>query len=127
MGNNFEEALLNIDVFCKVLVKKMIEEEPHLKPEPIENLLRRKCLFESEGYLSGDDILVDIFEDEKQVRILARCSCVNRGVKISSGVGYMEVHVGKGRKIKLPIALSDINNVSIVKCNNQILEVLIQK
>jgi hypothetical protein len=75
MVNNFEEALLNIDVFCKVLVKKMIEEEPHLKPEPIENLLKRKYLIEGEDYSLEDDVLVDIFEDERQVRILARCSC----------------------------------------------------
>jgi hypothetical protein len=127
MVNNFEEALLNIDVFCKVLVKKMIEEEPHLKPEPIENLLKRKYLIEGEDYSLEDDVLVDIFEDERQVRILARCSCVNKEVKISSGAGYMEVYVGKGRKIKLPIMLSDVSNVSIVKCNNQILEVLIRK
>lgn len=43
--DDFEEALRNIDVFCRVLVKKLAEseketEDGNIPVEPIENLLR---------------------------------------------------------------------------------------
>ncbi|MEM3174247.1 MAG: hypothetical protein QXU02_05085, partial [Candidatus Bathyarchaeia archaeon] len=63
MENDFEEALSNIDAFCRVLAKKIAEnEEADLEPELIENLLRRKYVAEVyDGCLEWDRPLIDVF------------------------------------------------------------------
>jgi len=51
-----QEQLRNIDVFCKVLVKKIVENENGLENdipvEPIENLLRKKYIVEDDSEVS---------------------------------------------------------------------------
>jgi hypothetical protein len=87
---NFEEALRNIDGFCKVLVKKMPESmaEPENKTtaEPIENLLLKKSSA-NEPFETGtsnrqfiplqqiEEPLIDVFEEEDYIRILVQCRC----------------------------------------------------
>jgi hypothetical protein len=52
--SGFEEALRNIEVFCRVLVKKIVrslnEAETNVLVEPMEKLLRRKYLVEEAGF-----------------------------------------------------------------------------
>ncbi|MEM1582540.1 MAG: hypothetical protein QXK89_08545 [Candidatus Bathyarchaeia archaeon] len=129
MNNNFEEALLNIDAFCRVLVRKMVENgEPYSEPEPIEKLLRKKYSVEvCKDYLSWKEPLIDVFEDEKQIKILAYCSCKNQDVKFNPGVGCTELWIGKNQRIELPVVISNTYKTTAIKCNNQTLEIIIQK
>jgi hypothetical protein len=126
--NNFEEALSNIDVFCKVLVRKMIDDENcHAEPESIENLLRRKYAIEIyKNYEWLRKPLIDIFEDEEQIKILMQYQRKNREITIHPNEDYAEIWVGEDEKITLPVKRLDINNV-IVKCNNQAIEITILK
>jgi hypothetical protein len=87
---NFEEALRNIDGFCKVLVKKMpgntAEPENKTSVEPIENpVLTTSPANEPLGTdsLNSHSIplpqieepLIDVFEEEDYIRILVQCRC----------------------------------------------------
>ena len=88
--NDFEEALRNIDAFCKVLVKKMAENraEPENKTsvEPIENPLLTKSTANEPLETDSsnrhfiplpqiEEPLIDIFEEEDYIRILVQCRC----------------------------------------------------
>lgn len=127
MGNSFEEALSNINVFCSVLVRKIIEgEETQIKPELIENMLRRKYTVEIYEDCREEEPLVDVFEDEKKVRILVRCSCKEQEIEFHPHEDCTEIWIGRKQKIKLPIDPPDMNKTT-VKCNNQILEIIIRK
>lgn len=128
MSSSFEEALSNIDIFCSVLVKKIIEdEEPKVKPEPIENLLRKKHGIEIyRDFRRGEEPLIDIFEDEGQVKVLMQCSHVKHEVRLDPCGGYMEIWEGGGRKAKIPIKSSDANKTAI-RWNNNVLEIIIEK
>ena len=84
---HFEEALRNIDIFCRILVKKMVEDEDcsqDIVVEPIANLLRRKYIIEENleskpltKYLiplpQAEEPLIDVFEDENYVKIFLQC------------------------------------------------------
>ena len=128
MNNNFEEALSNIDVFCSVLVRKMIEDvEPQIKPEIIENLLRRKYVIEiyrDNGQIEKPPI--DVFEDENQVKIFVHRACIKQEVRFNPCRDYTEIWIGENQKIRLPIDPPNINKTTI-KLNNHILEITIQK
>lgn len=126
--NNFEEALSNIDVFYRVLVRKLIEDDDcSPEPEPIENLLRRKYSMETyEDYDWLKEPLIDVFENEEQIKILMQHQCKNREITIRPYEDYVEVWVGEDRKIKLPIKRLDIND-AVIKCNNQTVEITILK
>lgn len=126
--NNFEDALANIDVFCKVLVRKMIEDEDcSAEPEPIENLLRKKYAVEIyEDYDWLKEPLIDIFENGEQIKILIQHQCKNREISIHPYEDHMELWVGESGKIKLPMERLDINDAAI-KCNNQTIEITILK
>jgi hypothetical protein len=126
--NNFEEALSNIDVFCKVLIRKMIEdEERSAELEFIEKLMRAKYAVEIyENYDWLKEPLIDVFEDEEKIKILIQCQCKNREIAIHPYEDYAEIWVGEDEKIKMPIKRLDINNV-IIKCNNQAIEIAILK
>jgi hypothetical protein len=87
---DFEEALQNIDSFCKVIVKKMPESTTELKDntivKPIENPPLTKSTSNetletdpSNRYLiplpQSEEPLIDIFEEEDYVRVLVQCRC----------------------------------------------------
>lgn len=128
MGNSFEEALSNINVFCSVLVKKIIgDEEPQIKPEPIESMLKKKYTVEVYGDLDKwEEPLVDVFEDEKQVKILMRFSFGGQEIEFHPCEDYVEIWVNKGQRFKLPIDPPNMNKTT-VKCSNQVLEIIVQK
>jgi len=127
MGNNIEETLLNIEVFCRVLIKKIFdEEEPHLKPSLIKNLIRRKYAIEVYEDQLKTRPLVDVFEDERYIKILVQYPCRDKEVSFCMNEGYTEIWIGKEKKIKLPIKHLDVNK-AVIKYNSQTLEILIQK
>lgn len=92
---DFEEALQNIDAFCKVIVKKMPEKTAELKNEtyvePIENppLTKSPVCETLETDFSNrhfspqpqiEEPLIDIFEEEDYIRVLVQCRCKEQQV-----------------------------------------------
>lgn len=138
---NLEEALRNIDIFCRILVKKIVEDEDcsqNIVVEPIENLLRRKCIIEesqeskaSSGHLiplpQAEEPLIDVFEDESYVKIFMQCRCRDQEVAIHTDVGGLEICTKECRKLDLPVKHLQIENMT-VRCNsNKVLEIHIPK
>lgn len=138
---DLEEALRNIDVFCRILVKKLGEDEDcsqNIVVEPIENLLRRRYIIEenlesghSTKYLiplpEAEEPLIDVFEDENYVKIFLQCRCQGKDVRIHTDVGNMEIRVEECRKLNLPARHLNFENM-VVECNNNtILEVTIPR
>jgi len=131
--DDLEKALRNIDIFCKVLVKKMVESENEsnnkIIVEPIEKLLRRKYIIEekleenpSAKHLIPlpqlEEPLIDIFEDDNYVKVLMQCRCRNQKVTIHRGRGDLEICLEEEcRKLNLPFEQLQIENM-IMKCNN---------
>jgi hypothetical protein len=152
--DNFEEALRNIDTFCKVLVNKILEDETesNIFVEPIENLLRRKYVIEEhvESNPSAkhliplpqvEESLVDVFEDDEYVKVLVQCHCKEQKVTIhteSDGLEICkkecytdpegtEVCTDKCQKLDLPVKNLQIENMTAKCNNNQVFELDIPK
>lgn len=138
---DFQEALRNIDIFCQVLVKKIAEDEncsQNITVEPIENLLRRKYVIEEKleseplakhliPIPEAEKPLIDIFEDEKYLKIFMQCHCQGKDVKIHTDSDNLEIRVEECRKLNLPVGRLNVENM-VVKCNdNAILEIAIPK
>jgi len=138
---DLEEALRNIDIFCRTVVKKIVENEnssPNIAVEPIENLLRKKYIIEESlesdpatRYLipvpEAEEPLIDVFEDENYVKIFLQCRCQGKDVKIHTEVDNVEIRVEECRKLNLPVRRLSIENM-VVRCNNNmVLEVAIPK
>ncbi|MEM2321517.1 MAG: hypothetical protein QXS79_06545 [Candidatus Bathyarchaeia archaeon] len=128
-SNDFEEALMNIEAFCKVLVDKISGVgKSRVKPEPIERLLRKKAVVEVyRGDVEGREPLIDFFEDEKQCKILALMwPLSNNDVVLNSNIDFTEIMIGKCLKIKIPNRAIDTNKIHI---NNKswTLEIIIEK
>ncbi|MBE0519961.1 hypothetical protein IBX35_02840 [Candidatus Bathyarchaeota archaeon] len=137
---NFEEALRNIDIFCRILVKKIVEDEScsqNIVVEPIENLLRRKYIIEesleskpSTRYLipltQAEEPLIDVFEDENYVKIFLQCHCKDQKVTIHTDLDGLEICTKECQKLNLPVEHLQIENM-IVRCNNEVLEIGIPK
>jgi HSP20 family molecular chaperone IbpA len=140
--DDLENALKNIDVFCKALVEKLVEDEDKAEKnitfESIEKLLRKKDgteeAFESdplEKHLIPlphlDEPLIDILEDDKHIKILMQCRCKDQKVTIHKDVDGVEICAKECRKLNLPVTSSQIENMSSKCNNNQVLEVDIPK
>jgi len=137
---DFEEALRNIDIFCRILVKKIVEDEDYsqnIMVEPIENLLRRKYIIEesleskpSTRYLiplpQAEEPLIDVFEDENYVKILLQCHCRDQKVTIHTDVDGLEICTEECQKLNLLVKHLQIEDM-IVRCNNEVLEIDIPK
>lgn len=138
---HFEEALRNIDIFCRILVKKMVEDEDcsqDIVVEPIENLLRRKYIIEENleskpltRYLiplpQAEEPLIDVFEDENYVKIFLQCRCKDQKVIIHTDIDSLEICTEECQKLNLPVKHLQIENM-IVRCNNnEVLELIFQK
>jgi len=137
---NFEEALRNIDIFCRILVKKIVEDEScsqNIVVEPIENLLRRKYIIEesleskpSTTYLipltQAEEPLIDVFEDENYVKIFLQCHCKDQKVTIHTDLDGLEICTKECQKLNLPVKHLQIEKM-IVRCNNKVLEIGIPK
>ncbi|MEM4703689.1 MAG: hypothetical protein QXJ02_01270 [Candidatus Bathyarchaeia archaeon] len=153
--NNFDEALHNIDVFCKVLAKKIIEGEKNENEnsivEPMEKLLYRKYVVEQESASSSvrtliplpqlEEPLIDVFEDDDYVRIFMQCRCKDEvitvrghvdGIEICkrechTDINGVEVCVENCRKVELTVSQLKTDDI-ITKCvNNEVFEVNIPK
>lgn len=154
--DEFEEALRNIDIFCRTLVKKMVEDdnevENKITVEPIEGLLKRKYVIEEHSESSPmsknfiplphmEEPLIDVFEDDDYVKVLMQCHCKEekvtlnqdpKGVEICkrechAGDDGVEVCAEKCQPLDLPVKRLQVENM-VAKCNNnQVLEVDIPK
>jgi hypothetical protein len=152
--DDLEEALRNIDVFCKVFVKKMLEDDESQTGtvESMENLLRGKYTIEE--HLDSDPVakrmiplpqleepLVDVFEDDGYVRVLMHCRCEDQKVNIHTGADGLEICrkecykddkgeeicTDKCQKLNLQASRLQLENM-ISKCNNNaVLEIDIPK
>jgi hypothetical protein len=106
--DELEEALRNIDVFCRVLVKKIAEGENgeynNISLEPIENLLRRKYIRQDEPKREPnpssphliplpqlDEPLVDIFEDNNYVKVLVQCRCKDEEATVRTDADSVQI------------------------------------
>lgn len=128
---DFEEALRNIDIFCRTLVKKMVEDNnccQNIVVEPIEKLLRRKYIIEESieskplrrcliPLPHAEEPLIDVFEDENYVKIFLQCRCKDQKVTVYTDVDGLEICTEECQKLNLPVKHLQIENM-IVKCNN---------
>jgi hypothetical protein len=154
--DNIEEALRNIDVFCRVLVKKMVENDSYVENnaavDPIESLLRRKYIIEGQfesqplsKYMIPlphlEEPLIDIFEDDNYVRVLVECRCKEQEVTVKRDIDGLlickkecftnsegqEICVDKCQKINVPIEHLQMEDI-VTKCiNNAAFEINIPK
>lgn len=141
--DDFEEALRNIDVFCRVLVKKMIESEKEsesgIAVEPMEKLLRRKYIIEEKIETNPtvkhfiplphvEEPLVDIFENENYVKVLMQCRCRDQRITIHKYDDCLQICLeNECWKLDLPVGQLQVENM-VMKCNNnEALEVDIPK
>jgi hypothetical protein len=138
---DFEEALRNIDVFCRTVVKKIVENEnssPNIAVEPIENLLRKKYVMEeklesipSTRYLillaEAEEPLVDIFEDGDYMKIFLQHHCQGKDVKIHTDIDGIEICLDECKKLNLPVKHLKIANMTVKCGNNRVLEIGIPK
>lgn len=154
--DNFEEALRNIDIFCRTLVKKMTEgENEHDSDstiEPMEKLLLRKYVIEENFGPSllakslipmpqVEDPLVDVFEDDNYVRVLMQCRCKDQKVTVHPEEGGIEIckkecHKNedgeevckdKCQKIDLTSRNLQVENMILRCSNNTVFEIEIPK
>lgn len=143
--DDFEEAIRNIDVFCKVLAKKLVEslkeeDSDNENPiEPMENLLRRKYVIEEKFEKNPavkhfiplphiEEPLIDVFEDENYVKVLMQCRCEEQQVALHKHDDDLQICLENNCwKLNLPVEELQIKNI-VMKCNNnKALEVEIPK
>ena len=154
--DDFEEALHNIDVFCKVLVNKITSDENQVNSsmyvEPMEKLLYKKNILgeklENGGSIRRfiplphlEDPLVDIVEEGDRFKVLMQERCTDTKVTVNtdtSGIeicrkechtdsGGEEVCVDKCQKLGLPLDRLQIENLTAKCSNNTVFEVDIPK
>jgi hypothetical protein len=148
MSDDFEEAIRNIDVFCKVLAKKLVESlkeeengesEKENPIEPMEKLLRRKYVIEEKFEENPkvkhfiplphiEEPLIDVFEDENYVKVLMQCRCKDQRVTVNKFDDGLQICLESTCwKLNLPVEELQVENM-IMKCNNnEALEVEIPK
>ncbi|MEM2419977.1 MAG: hypothetical protein QXL38_03210 [Candidatus Bathyarchaeia archaeon] len=141
--NDFEEALRNIDIFCKVLAKKIIESEKEngnrAIVEPVEKLLRRKyvvyeenaSIHEIKGFIPlphVEEPLIDVFEEDNCIKVLMQCRCRSRDVKIQKYEDSLQICLdNECWKLDLPVDGLHVENIAVKCNNNEALEVEIPK
>ncbi|MEM1674676.1 MAG: hypothetical protein QXN24_08220 [Candidatus Bathyarchaeia archaeon] len=115
VNSNFEEALLNIEAFCRVLADKISGKESCSEPDPIEKLLKRKATFEFYGRsVEGRESLIDFFEDEKEIKILALVNPLSKSeIALNSDTDFTEITIGDHLKIKLPFTIAESGKVHV--------------
>ncbi|MBC7129778.1 hypothetical protein H5T51_00970 [Candidatus Bathyarchaeota archaeon] len=138
--DKFEEALRNIDIFCKVFVKKMFEEENSenkFAVDPMEKLLKKKITIEKKTCNNKvpliplpyvEEPLVDIFEEEDKIKVLMQCRCMDHKIAIRKLKDNIQICLeNECWKIKLPAEKLRIKNISMKCNNNNALEIVIPK
>jgi len=151
--DDLEEALRNIDVFCRILVKKLVDtEDGNIVVEPIEKLLYRKNIMDTQAEPNSspknliplpqaEEPLIDVFEDNNYVKVLMQCRCKDQPVTVHTGTDGveickkechtnaegLEVCTDKCQKLDVPVEHLEIENM-IAKCSkNAVFEVNIPK
>jgi hypothetical protein len=151
--DDFEEALRNIDVFCKILVKKLVDnEDSNVVVEPIEKLLYRKNIIDKQAEPNpspehliplpqAEEPLVDIFEDNNSVKVLMQCRCKEQKVTLHTAKDGLEIcktecHTAadgqeictdKCQKLDVPVESLQIENMAAKCSKNAVFEVNIPK
>jgi HSP20 family molecular chaperone IbpA len=154
--DELEEALRNIDIFCKIVVEKMVEKQENTEnaatAEPIEDLLRRKYVIEEHFEPNPaspqliplpqmEEPLIDVFEDDNYVKVLMQCHCKDQRVDIHTGIDGVqickkecytnlegrEICKDECRKLNLPVDHLRIDNMTSKCNNNEVLEIDIPK
>ncbi|MCS7114806.1 MAG: hypothetical protein RMJ15_09405 [Nitrososphaerota archaeon] len=141
--DNLEEALRNIDVFCRVLVKKIIESEKETESyaivEPMEKLIRRRYVIEEKNESTAkvkgfiplphvEEPLIDIFEEDNYVKVLMQCRCRSRETKIQKHEDFLQICLdNECWKLNLPVNQLKVENIAVKCNNNEALEVIIPK
>jgi hypothetical protein len=151
--DDFEEALQNIDAFCRILVKKLVDnEDSNIVVEPIEELLYRKNIIDTQAEPNpspkhliplpqAEEPLIDIFEDNNHVKVLMQCRCNDQPVTIHTemdGVEIckkechtnaegLEICTDKCQKLNVPINRLEIENMTAKCSKNAVFEVNIPK
>lgn len=137
--DKFEEALRNIDVFCRVFVRKLLEEgfdeDNSTNIEPMEKLLKRKITEEKNDAKMPliplphvEEPLIDVFEEESMVKVFMQCRCLNQKIAVSKQNEHIQICIeNECWKIMLPTENLRIEELSI-RCNsNNALEIDIPK
>jgi len=139
--SDLTESLRNIDIFCRVLVKKLAEDEDQsgtsISVEPIERLLMRKYVVEDNARADSlakhlipvpqlEQPLIDVLEDDKNITVLMNCRCENQKISIRKLVDGLEICGEECQMIHLPVNNLRVEKAS-VKCNNNVLEIGIPK
>jgi hypothetical protein len=151
--DDFEEALRNIDVFCRILVKKLVDnEDGNIVVEPIEKLLYRKNIIDTQTEPNPspenliplsqvEEPLVDVFEDNNSVKVLMQCRCKDQKVTLHTAKDGLEIcktecHTAadgqeictdKCQKLDVPVERLQIENMAAKCSNNAVFEVNIPK
>jgi hypothetical protein len=137
---SLEEAIRNIDVFCRVLVEKIVEDEncpQNIVLEPVKKLLRGKYIVEEHFDLNplarnlislthAEEPLIDIYENDEYVEILIQCRPEDYKMTISKNIDGLEICAEKCRKINVPIKNFQVKDM-IIRRNNKVLEISIPK
>jgi hypothetical protein len=151
---DLEEALRNIDIFCRALVGKIAEEGNegnNMSMDPIESLFRRKYIKEETESSSAskhliplpqlEEPLIDVIEDDYHFKVLMQCRCRDEEAIVRSDTENiqickkvcqtnsdgMETCRTECRDLDLPVDQLQIENI-VAKCtNNQAFEVDIPK
>ena len=153
--DDFEEALRNIDVFCKVLAKKMTENDDaheNIIVEPMEKLLQRKYIIEehfepnpiNKNFIPLphlEEPLIDVFNEDNYVKILMQSRCKDQPMTIHTNMDGLEickkecyknddgteVCTDTCKKLNLPVSSLQVNSM-VARCNNnKVLEIDIPK
>jgi hypothetical protein len=153
--DDFEEALQNIDVFCRVLVGKIVTDDKvdsGKTVEPVEKLLYRKNVLhekpESDSSIKHfislphlEDPLIDVLEENDHVEILLQERCRDKTLTVHTGIHGIEicrrecntdpqgqeVCVDKCQKVELPVGQLRVENMNSRCNNNAVFEVNIPK
>lgn len=153
---NLEDALRNIDVFCKVLVDKLIadenEEGRDVFVEPMEKLIYEKSIIGERAETNlpvkhfiplphVEDPLIDVVEENDHFKILMQERCRDKTLTVHTDIDGIEIcrrecqkdHEGqevcvdKCQKVNLPVNHLQVENMSARCNNNAVFEVAIPK
>ncbi len=142
---NLEEALRNIDIFCKVLVAKLTtnsRDPSTLAEEPMEKILYEKNVIgegtetniKAHGLIPLSHLehpLIDVFEENDHLKILIQKRCGDKLLNVHTCADGIEVFrrechidcegkmicVDKFQKIDMPTNNLQVENIR-AECNN---------
>ncbi|MBS7656851.1 hypothetical protein KEJ33_02880 [Candidatus Bathyarchaeota archaeon] len=137
---NFNKTNQNFDIFCKILAQKIVqpneEENCNKLFDPIEKLLYKKCVLTKSTKimdqptfldLESNKPLIDILENEREIKVLVWHPIKNREYVIKTGKNKLEICADRCKKIKFPCMNLRIEGMISRICSNGVLEITIPK